>query len=161
MNSSDKILSDPSDDQSLTPEIRALMGVYAIYTQVEGAFQDADHSDGLPDTARHVLVRLERPARMGELARVTKMSPSALTAQIDTLEQAGFVTRERDASDRRAWIIALTPKGETLRAELVRFAGALFHRITGFDDAQTAAFADLVDRVRRNILTTMIDRSRS
>lgn len=157
MKTDEKPVTDPTHDSSLPPEVRALLGVYALFTQVEAAVEAIDFGDDLTDQARHLLIRLERPIRMGELARVTRLLPSTVTAQVDLLENAGLVERQKDPSDRRAWILSLTEKGEALRSDLALRASDLFRRITGFNDAETADFAALTDKARRNILDTLLD----
>jgi MarR family transcriptional regulator, organic hydroperoxide resistance regulator len=47
-----------------------------------------------------------------ELARAAGVSAPTATRMIDGLEARGLVTRERDADDRRAVRIALTPDGQ-------------------------------------------------
>jgi len=51
------------------------------------------------------------PLRQIEIGAKTLRSPGNLTLVIDNLEKAGLVTRTRDAADRRAIVVALTPKG--------------------------------------------------
>lgn len=43
----------------------------------------------------------------GELARATGLTTASITGVVDRLEQAGFVTRVRDAQDRRRVVIHL------------------------------------------------------
>src|ERR1700689_4121567 len=43
----------------------------------------------------------------GELARATGLTTASITGVADRLEEAGFVRRERDASDRRRVVIRL------------------------------------------------------
>lgn len=161
MTLKDKPITDPGDDGTLTPEIRAIIGVYAVFTQIQSAIEAIESEDGMTDSARRLLIRLDRPYRMGELAQVTKLLPSTVTAQVDVLEGLELVERQRDPTDRRAWVLSLTPKGESLREDLVKKAGELFHDVTGFDDAETKAFAVLTDKARKNILDTILDGSSS
>lgn len=45
----------------------------------------------------------------GDLARVSGLTTASITGVIDRLEEAGFVHRERDPSDRRRVVISLDP----------------------------------------------------
>ena len=46
-----------------------------------------------------------------------KVTPRNVTGLLDALVDTGFVTRERHPTDRRATLVALTPKGtETMTA---------------------------------------------
>jgi MarR family 2-MHQ and catechol resistance regulon transcriptional repressor len=51
------------------------------------------------------------PLRQNEIGAKTLRSPGNLTLVIDNLEKASLVTRTRAAADRRAIVVALTPKG--------------------------------------------------
>ena len=52
-----------------------------------------------------------------ELSTDMGIDPSAMVALIDELERAGLVERRRRPEDRRAWEVAITPKGRrTLKA---------------------------------------------
>lgn len=48
-----------------------------------------------------------RSATAGDLAKITGLTTGAITAVIDRLENAGFIKREADSSDRRKIIITL------------------------------------------------------
>ena len=69
-----------------------------------------------------VLVPLfeEDGLRMGELARRSGLSKQAMTTLVRTVEEAGLVTRERDAADARAVRVSLSPRGEELRPHAER-----------------------------------------
>jgi len=49
-----------------------------------------------------------------ELYREMMLSSGAMTNRIDRLEEAGFVSREPDPSDRRGTLVRLTKKGKAL-----------------------------------------------
>lgn len=48
------------------------------------------------------------------LAERVDTHPATLTSRLDRLEQAGYVTRELDPTDRRRLLVALTAKGHQL-----------------------------------------------
>ncbi len=148
-----------SDDIStrlgrLSPEIQAIMGVYALYWKLEEAF-DCVETD-LSHLECHMLIKLDQPKRMGVLAADMLTVPSTITATADGLEKAGLLTRERDPEDRRAWLLVLTEQGQEMRNMLVSVAGDLFHRASGLDVDETAQFARLARKIRDNILKTGI-----
>lgn len=74
-------------------------------------------AEGLPVTWFDVLIHLrEAPdgqMRMLDLAGSVILSPSGLTRLIDRMEKAGYVTRERTATDRRGAYAVITAKGES------------------------------------------------
>jgi len=45
----------------------------------------------------------------GELARETGLTTASITGVVDRLEEAGYVTRERDPHDRRRVVVKLVP----------------------------------------------------
>ncbi|WP_170331916.1 MarR family winged helix-turn-helix transcriptional regulator [Ruegeria arenilitoris] len=148
-----------SDDIStrlgrLSPEIQAIMGVYALYWKLEEAF-DCVETD-LSHLECHMLIKLDQPKRMGVLAADMLTVPSTITATADGLEKAGLLIRERDPEDRRAWLLVLTEQGQEMRNMLVSVAGDLFHRASGLDAEETAQFARLARKIRDNILKTGI-----
>jgi DNA-binding MarR family transcriptional regulator len=65
--------------------------------------------------ALRVISRYEQP-RMADLAQALEVVPRSITSMVDTLETAGFVARQPDATDRRATLVLLTERGsEVLR----------------------------------------------
>jgi DNA-binding MarR family transcriptional regulator len=58
------------------------------------------------------------PMSAGELAEATSLSPAAITALVDRLEQQGYVQRRRDTTDRRRVVIELTPQARDATYEL-------------------------------------------
>ena len=59
-----------------------------------------------------------------ELGHALGMDKTTLTAELDRLERAGYVSREVDPRDRRARIPAITRKGDTIRARIAASATA-------------------------------------
>ncbi len=55
-----------------------------------------------------------------ELGQALGMDKTTLTAEIDRLEKAGFVSRLVDPRDRRARIPAITPEGDRIRAAVAQ-----------------------------------------
>lgn len=76
--------------------------------------------DGLTITQFGVLEALYHlgPLCQSELAEKLLKSGGNLTLVVDNLEKAGFVLRERDASDRRFVVVRLTDKGNSFIAAL-------------------------------------------
>jgi DNA-binding MarR family transcriptional regulator len=56
------------------------------------------------------LLLLHGPLTAGELAGMTALTTGAITAALDRLERAGFVTREDDPDDRRRVVVRPIPK---------------------------------------------------
>ncbi|CUH45663.1 MULTISPECIES: MarR family winged helix-turn-helix transcriptional regulator [Ruegeria] len=138
----------------LSPEVQAMMGVYALYWKLEESLDALEV--GLSHQECHMMVKLERPKRMGVLAADMLTVPSTITSTADALEEAGYLTRQRDPEDRRAWLLVLTDKGLEMRQVLMSEAGDLFRRASGLDADETAEFARLARKIRENIMKTGI-----
>ena len=69
----------------------------------------------------HVLYVIEpgKPVPMKQLAASLSCDASNVTGLVDRLESRGLLRRAADANDRRVKVLALTPTGTRLRAELV------------------------------------------
>ena len=91
----------------------------------------------------------DRPLAMGELARTLACDRSNVTGLIDRLESRRLVERRPAPGDRRVKVLALTPQGARLRAQLQqRLADppAEFRRLTPAEQ-----------RALRRILQRLID----
>ncbi|PAW75356.1 MAG: hypothetical protein B9S33_21675 [Pedosphaera sp. Tous-C6FEB] len=53
-----------------------------------------------------------------DLSRQLIMHRSNVTGLVDRLEERGLVARKENATDRRAWLVVLTPAGRKLLAEI-------------------------------------------
>jgi DNA-binding MarR family transcriptional regulator len=60
----------------------------------------------------------------GELAAAIRRNTSSLTPVLDDLCRIGYLIRERPASDRRAYMLSLTPAGRAAKAKLMASARA-------------------------------------
>jgi DNA-binding MarR family transcriptional regulator len=75
--------------------------------------------DGLTPRQYHLLALLDGHGPMGQsdLGAAVGTDPSVLVTQLNPLEDAGFISRDRDPSDRRRHVVTLTPTGaKKLRA---------------------------------------------
>ncbi|MBO2447066.1 MarR family transcriptional regulator [Actinomadura barringtoniae] len=70
-----------------------------------------------PSLARalRAIVRAEAPLRMTDLATRLGVVPRSATGLVDSLEEAGLVSRSPDPSNRRSILVSPTDKGRTMR----------------------------------------------
>jgi DNA-binding MarR family transcriptional regulator len=75
---------------------------------------------GLDRTAYRCLDILDQegPMTAGRLAQRSRLSPGAMTALLDRLEQRGFARRTRDTKDRRRVLVEVTPQLRQMAAQL-------------------------------------------
>lgn len=118
------------------------------------AFDQRAATLGVTRAQWRVLATLSRAPgiKQVELADRLEIEPITLCRHIDRLEEAGFVERQRDPADRRAWRLQLTAKAcplvKKLRALATEFAGDAFD---GIGPAETAALSHALARVRDNL----------
>lgn len=147
---------EPADAAPVTtrPEVTAMLGVFALYQSIDACIEERAEAPELNRVDCHLLIRLDRPRRMGELARLLRTVPSNVTASADTLEQLGLIVRSRDPEDRRAWQLCLTEAGRVKRDMLQDVATELFQGISGLTAEETQQFAILSARIHDNVLET-------
>jgi MarR family transcriptional regulator, transcriptional regulator for hemolysin len=102
-----------------------------------------------------VLARLRRGGgglRQIALAEALDVEPITLCRMIDRLEEAGLVERRRDAADRRAWRIHLTPAAAPVLVKLEAM-GVQFNAdiLTGVSEADREAALRVLARIRHNL----------
>jgi DNA-binding MarR family transcriptional regulator len=75
---------------------------------------------GLDRTAYRCLDILDQegPMTAGRLAERARLSPGAMTALLDRLEEKGFARRTRDTKDRRRVRVEVTPQLREMAAEI-------------------------------------------
>jgi DNA-binding MarR family transcriptional regulator len=64
------------------------------------------------------LMEPEQPVAMGRLAETLACDASNVTGLVDRLESRGLIVRRPSDNDRRVKVLALTPTGARLRAQL-------------------------------------------
>ena len=98
------------------------------------------------------VLRDSGPMRLGELARVSRVSQPTMTKLVHTLDERGWIRRIADVSDARAWLISADPRGlAALAAWREELAAALTPTFADLDDDEVATLADAVEIVRRRL----------
>lgn len=88
----------------------------------------------------------------GGLAELLEVEPITLGRMIDRLQDAQLVERRPDPSDRRAWRLFLTDKGQLLLDQLRPFALETYDiALDGIDAAERAALMAALGRMRANL----------
>jgi DNA-binding MarR family transcriptional regulator len=87
------------------------------------------------------------PLRLSTLASALFLDVSTISRQVQDLEQAGWVGRERDPDDRRASLLQLTAAGRAvLEAGYEQRRRALGHLLAGYTEVEQRALADHLAR---------------
>ncbi|WP_417712940.1 MarR family winged helix-turn-helix transcriptional regulator [Pseudophaeobacter arcticus] len=135
-----------------SPEMRALLGMFALHWRMEDALAKQEIISGLGRVECYLLLQLADPRRMGELAKTLMLVPSSVTMAADRLEQDGLAVRVRDTLDRRALLLQLTAKGHSLRDALEKRAEQAFREICDLDEDDIQQFAVLSDKLQKKFL---------
>lgn len=89
---------------------------------------------------------------MSRLSRETGLAMTSLTSMVDRMEEAGLVTRGRDAADRRKVLVLLTERARDLKGafdDVSNEMNELFYR--GFSERE----ADELDGYLRRVLANL------
>jgi len=91
-----------------------------------------------------------------EIVRRIGGDASTLARTIVRLEEMGYISRERDPHNRRAYRVSVTPAGEALRGQLESLLSAYSDVLTrGFSSAEKHEVLVYLQRMERNIMTTL------
>ncbi len=93
------------------------------------------------------------PQRVSEIATRLAVDLSVASRQVSALVDAGYVTRDRDPSDGRAHVIALTPDGDrALRDSHRRMVDAFAAVLHDWTDADLDALTQRLARLNEAFL---------
>jgi MarR family transcriptional regulator, lower aerobic nicotinate degradation pathway regulator len=88
------------------------------------------------------------PISQQRLSRRIRMDPATMVDVIDSLEEAGYIVRRRNPSDRREYALQPTAKGRALFARAERaLVGAERTTARHLDAAETQTLMDLLARI--------------
>jgi DNA-binding MarR family transcriptional regulator len=98
------------------------------------------------------LLKLHAGSNQGTLAELLEVEPITLGRMIDRLQEADLVERRADPTDRRAWRIHLTDKGDLLLDQLRPSAReTLASALDGVSAREREAFLLVLERMRGNL----------
>ncbi|MEV0096455.1 MarR family transcriptional regulator [Streptomyces sp. NPDC050738] len=116
----------------LGAESRRYMASYALFNQAL-----ADHLKLHPTDLQclNLLGLEDAPVTTGRVAELTGLTTGSATRLVDRLERAGYVTRQRDAEDRRKVLVVLEPaRMAELGAVWGKLNGAWFEMFDAYGD---------------------------
>ncbi|WP_240665919.1 MarR family winged helix-turn-helix transcriptional regulator [Agromyces sp. LHK192] len=140
-------ISDAASDDALAAVIGDLVAVNHRLTRLAATATGSTES---PATWRTLSVLRDLgPMRIGELARVSRVSQPTMTKLVHALDERDWIRRIADAGDARAWLIAAHPKGlaalDSWRREL---AANLAPRFADLDPDERDTLARAVEILR-------------
>ena len=122
--------------------------------QLRRLFDERVRGLGITGPQARLLLSLERNPGENQAfyAERLEIEPITLTRIADRLEDAGWIERQSDPADRRARILHLTDKSRGIVTALRASVEALFDdMLHGFDAAERASFAGMLDRIAANL----------
>lgn len=121
--------------------------LHASLAQVAGRLFRAHNLD--PVSSRILIMLLERTEmRVGELVEAMVLPQSTVSHQLQRLERAGLVDRNRPTEDNRSVIVTLTPRGSDVAAECNELSRIVHERmIANLTPAEVATLRALLLRV--------------
>jgi DNA-binding MarR family transcriptional regulator len=82
---------------------------------------------------------------------------AATGAQVDRLQELGFVERRPDPDDRRVWLVAVTPAGVAKAAEVAEIDAVLRSELrSGISRAERQHLAAVLVRLQRNVAAAVL-----
>src|SRR5262245_34897727 len=105
---------------------------------------------GIDDSALRCLDLLDQegPMTAGRLAERARLSPGAMTALLDRLEEKGYARRSRDTEDRRRVMVKVAPELRQRAVELYGTPEEGAAELSGYSDEQLEF---LIDFLRRSV----------
>ena len=90
-----------------------------------------------------------RPRRVGDLAAELDVSQPTVSDAVTTLDKRGLIQRDRDPTDLRSTLLALTDVGTRLAAGTAAELGPLLAAETGTDTDRATALRVLLSEIAR------------
>jgi len=90
--------------------------------------------------------------RQVDLAEILEIKPITLVKQIDLLEKAGLVQRNKDKEDRRAYRLQITVQAKTVMQELWKLADSVEDQaLSVLTEQEQALIVKLLQRVKNKM----------
>ena len=103
---------------------------------------------GLSDFAILEALLHKGPQAVSELGRRIDLTSGSMTTAIDRLETRRLLRRTDHTTDRRAWVIRLTPEGKALITKVfARHRDAMERAMRGISRAERATLTNLLKRL--------------
>ncbi|AOX66579.1 MULTISPECIES: MarR family winged helix-turn-helix transcriptional regulator [unclassified Curtobacterium] len=110
-------------------------------------------------------IQREGPLRPGDLSRIEVVTKPTMTRILTELEQRGFIEREADPRDGRAFMVTATPEGiaavERARSTRTGIVAELIAELPDTDVDAIAAALDALERVAQGERTQEAHTSRA
>jgi DNA-binding MarR family transcriptional regulator len=138
-----------TDRQPDRPEIAARLA--AAVGRINRRARSDSASLGYGIVSALATIQREGPLRPGDLSRIEVVTKPTMTRILTELEQRGFIEREADPRDGRAFMVSATPAGiaavDEARSNRTGIVAALIAELPADDVAAIAGALDALERV--------------
>lgn len=148
----------PPDLQARKRQTGALLDLGRIQAIVErrvSALFAAHDLEGITPAQSNVLMLLfqsKAPLTARAIHRRLGVSEATISRFVQSLERNGWVERQRDPNDGRAWLIAPTTQAYSALPRFIQVSNLLLDQaFTGFDLNRLTALAEGVRDISRNL----------
>jgi DNA-binding MarR family transcriptional regulator len=99
-----------------------------------------------------LVLATEGPHSQQYLSEWTRMDRTTMVALVDSLEERGYVRRERNPEDRRAYLVTISPEGRrALRRAQTAMAKAESRVLDSLNKSETKQLLELLAKVAADI----------
>jgi len=133
---------------------------YEISHIIRQRFNKNAESFGLTHAQWRALVHLSenKNCRQVGLAEILEVKPITLARQIDLLETAGLVRRNKDRDDRRAYRLELMPKALPIMAALWQITDAIEDEILAILSTEDkSVLINQIEHIKNNLVINVLD----
>jgi DNA-binding MarR family transcriptional regulator len=135
-------------DQALDRLARAAYSLSAADSRLRGRATRTAGALSLTHARAMRALADQGPLTITQLATATETTSAATTQLVDGLANAGYVTRERSADDKRTAVVTLTPSGmQRHRERQAALTQALRTALSHHDTAALDAATDVLRRL--------------
>jgi DNA-binding MarR family transcriptional regulator len=125
-----------------------------LYRRLHRLVDEAMSATGISLSRSKVLSALAEhgPVNQSTLAGLLGFAPRSVTDTVDSLQRDGLAERSPDSTDRRAWIVGITPAGIAAQQGAHATKQKIFEQIFGALDAPARAqFVALLSTVEHSL----------
>ena len=127
---------------------------YEISQLIRQRFNKESEIPGFTHSQWRVLVHLSENenCRQVDLAEILEIKPITLVKQIDLLEKAGLVRRNKDKEDRRAYRLQIPHEAQSVIQALWKIADSVEDQaMSVLTEEEQALMVKLLQRIKRNM----------
>ena len=129
--------------------------VSRLFDDTVRSLDKSDEAADMKNSTRLILAVLDRLEGVSQLdiVNVTHLKSPTVSLALKKMEEDGYVTREVNVSDMRAFKVYLTEKGKKFNEDMhARFRSVDSVMMQGISKDEEAVLVDLLIRMRNNLL---------